>query len=262
MTPPDRKSGGPTSWPEVVAKFAPLYSAGLDMYDELPQELASSKPPQYAGGRFGGFDTSLAALVALRGPDLVLNALRPIASGLAHAIEEIDQKKNPLDRNRARPALYTLNVLNVARCVGATMTRIPVNPEQRWLPQLAELTSNMNERERHTLALASCAAALTTLVPPFADLPITGQPFVPQQTFGFNVTGFCGYLASAIEHGETYQNVEPAWLDFVHRFPFKLDTGMLGWPALLWAARAVYATLGDLPEDEVALELHHLVTGA
>lgn len=37
---------------------------------------------------------------------------------------------------------------------------------------------------------------------------------------------------------------------------------MLGWPALVWAARAVYATIGKVPEAEVALELHRLVTGA
>jgi len=112
------------------------------------------------------------------------------------------------------------------------------------------------------LAFAACAAARPTLMPRLADLPGLEAPFVPGRVFGFNVPGFAGDLASATEHGGTYQDIEPGWLDFVHSFPFKLDTRVLDWPALLFGARAVYATIGGLPEGEVALELHRLVTGA
>jgi hypothetical protein len=120
----------------------------------------------------------------------------------------------------------------------------------------------MNERERHTLALAANAASLPRLVPAFTGTRTLPQSFVPGQMHGFNVPAFAVYLATAIEREASYQDVEPAWLDFVHRFPYKLDTGMLSWPALMWAARAVYATIGKLPEEEVALELHRLVIGA
>lgn len=42
----------------------------------------------------------------------------------------------------------------------------------------------------------------------------------------------------------------------------KYEARMLNWPALLWAARAVYATIGGLPVAEVGDELHRLVTDA
>src|SRR5205085_1632733 len=130
-----------------------------------------------------------------------------------------------------------------------------------WLAQLAERTRELTEPERHALALAACAAARPTLVPPLADLPNVDEPFVANRVFGFNVPAFAGYLATAIDRGGSYQEIEPAWLDFVHRFPYKLAARTLGWPALLWAARAVYATIGELPENEVAGELHRLVSG-
>jgi hypothetical protein len=262
MSDSQSSTAGPVTWPEVVAEFAPLYSAGLDMFDELPHELASSKPPQYAGGRLGGFDITVAALAALCGGAAALKALEPIASGLARAVEEIEESTGPIDRNRVRPPLYTLNVLNVARCVGAPIPRVPADLEERWLPQLAKLMSSMNEREQHTLALASDAASLVALTPIFANTRAPTARFSAGEVHGFNVPAFSVHLAAAIEQGASYQDVEPAWLDFVHRFPYKLDTGMLGWPALLWAARAVYATLGKLAEAEVADELHRLVTGA
>lgn|SRR5262245_5872332 len=257
----DRQAGtaGPVSWPEVVASMAPLYEGNLRSFDNLPDRLASSRPPQYAGGRLGGFAITIATLAVLRGSASVMPLLERIAPSLPRVIRELP---DPLDKNAMLPALYTLSCLNVARSCGAALPAEANGAEERWLPQLADRARDLTEPERHTLALAACAAALTTLVPRFADLPGLEGPIVPGRVFGFNVPGFAGYLAAAVEHGGTYQDVEPAWLDFVHRFPYKLDTRMLDFPALLFAARAVCATIGGLPEGEVALELHRLVTGA
>jgi hypothetical protein len=238
--------------------MAPLYEANLGSFDNLPHRLASSSPPQYAGGRLGGFAITIATLAVLRGPASVMPLLERIAPSLPGVIRELP---DPLDRNALLPALYTLSCLNVARCCGALLPAEANGVEETWLPQLAGRANDLTEPERHTLAFAACSTGFTRLVPRFADLPGFEEPFVPGRVFGFNVPGFAGYLASAIEHSGTYQDVEPAWLDFVHRFPYKLDTRMLDFPALLLAARAVYATIGGLPESEVALELHRLVTG-
>ena len=261
MTTPNRESpaAGPVSWPEVVARIAPLFAKGPGFFAGLPERLASSSPPRYAGSELGGFEVKVAALATLRGPAAATTLFELASPALPRIIAEIG---DTIDRNRVVPAVFTLSYCNVVRCCGAPFPLEAEDAEQNWLPQLAERARELTEPERHSLALAACAAARPTLVPPFADLPETGEPFVPNKICGFNVPGFAGYLASAIERGGSYQDVEPAWLDFVHRFPYKLDTRMLDWPALLFAARAVYATLGDLPEGEVALELHRLVTGA
>lgn len=252
-------SVGPVTWPDVIAKIAPVYEKGLSFFDDLPEDLASTKPPQYAGARLGGFDATVAALAALRGPASVAAPFAMIASQLPHVIEQLG---GAIESKRVLPGLYTISTLNVARCCGIRVPPEADELEQRSVQQLADNASLLNERERHTAALAACAAARPSLVPALAELPALDETFAPGKIFGFNVSGFCGYLATAIDRGGTYENVELAWLDFVHRFPYKLDTTMLGWPALMWAARAVYRTIGDLPESEVTAELHKLVTGA
>ena len=261
MTTNERENAqaGPVTWPEVIAHYAPLYERDPDFFEDLPHDLAASKPPDYAGAELAGFDVEVAALAVLRGPSSIARHVALVAPALPHVIAEIG---DTIDADRALPAFYTLSYCNAARCAGAELPAAAVDAEEEWLPQLAERMSELTEPQRHTLALAACAAARVDLVATFAELAAGDDTFTPSRTFGFNVPEFAGYVARAIDRGASYQDVEPAWLDFVHRFPYKLDTRTLGWPALLFAARAVYATIGELPEGEVAMELHRLVAGA
>lgn len=249
----------PLTWPEVIEQLAPVFEEGLFFYDDLPQEIAAAKAPRYGGARFGGFDTTMAALAALRGPARVAPIIDTMAPSLDVAIEQIGPT---LDRDRYLAAYFTLNAMNVARCCGRAVPKAAVALEADWLEQLAKWTTQLPESDRHTAALAACAANRTKLVPTFAELRALDESFTAGQTFGFNVPAFAGYLAVAVDAGASYQDVELAWLDFVHRFPYKLEANTLSWPALLWAARAVYTTIGKLPENEVAAELHKLLTSA
>jgi len=250
---------GPVTWPEVVATIGSTYEKGLSFFDDLDERIKATKSPQYAAGNLGGFAISLSALAILRGCVAVAKQLAAVAPHVPRIIAELD---HPSARDAAIPTINALSYLNVVRCCGGRAPAEAEDAEQRWLDQLAREARELTEPERHTLALAACAAARPTLVPTFADLKGLPDSFVPEQTFGFDVPGFAAYLASGIDRGATYQDVEPAWLDFVHRFPYKLDARSLDWPALLFAARAVYVLLGELPEGEVAEELHKLVTGA
>jgi hypothetical protein len=110
--------------------------------------------------------------------------------------------------------------------------------------------------------LAACAAGRIDFVPELAGLPALDRDFEAQRVFGLDVSGFTGYLAVAVDRAASYKDIEVAWLDFLHRFPVKLESNELGWPSLLWAARAVYSTLGGLDEREVASELHRLLSTA
>jgi hypothetical protein len=249
---------GPVTWPEVIAKLAPLHEDGLDFFDDLPENIESATPPRWAGDELSGFDASVAALAVLRGSASVMPQLRRVGPLIPRIVHQLGDR---LDADRALAALTTLRYLNVARCCGTPITTEAGAAELHWIPQLADLRGTLGEYERHSVALAACAASLTSLVGPVADTRVP-RTFVAGQSFGFDVAGFTAYLASAIDHGASYQDVDLAWLDFVHRFPYKLDTNVLDWPSLLYAARAVYATIGGLPEGEVADELHRLVTGA
>ena len=254
----DRPGAGPVTWPEVIESIAPVYESDPDFFAELPSRLAASSPPRFAGAELAGFRTEAAALAVLRGPAAVRAHLALVSAALPRVIQEIGAR---IDEDRLLPAIYTLSYLNVVRCCGGAVPAGAEEAEHRWLPQLADRVHDLREPDRHMLAFAACAAALPSLVPSFADLPVDDEPFVANRTFGFDVPGFAGYLASAIDRGAGYLDVEDAWLDFVHRFPYKLATRSLGWTALLYGARAVYATLGGLPEEDVVSELHRLVTG-
>jgi hypothetical protein len=249
----------PLTWPEVIDRIAPVYEEGLFFFDDLPKDIAESVPPQFGGDRLGGFDTTVAALAALRGPARVSTIMAKIAPSLAFVIAQVGPE---LDRSRCLAAYFTLSYMNAARCCGGVVPEDAADVELVWIEQLAARSRDLPERDRHTAALAACAAGRGDLVPTFADLKALDQSFEPGKTFGFNVPAFAGYLGTAVERGASYQDVELAWLDFVHRFPYKLEANTLSWPALLWAARAVYATLGGLPENEVAAELHKLLTNA
>ena len=251
-------SAGPVYWPDVVATIAPMFDDCEDFYDDVPGQLAASKPPDYAGGWLSGCNIAAAARAVLRGPSSALPLLQLAMPGLPHVIDELPV----LDKDASLPAYFTLCFVNIARCCGAPCPPQAAGVELAWLPQLAQRAAQLNEVERHTLALATCAAGLAGLAGTFTQVVGLPTGFTPGQTQGFDVPAFAGYIAAALQHGASYQDVEPAWLDFVHRFPYKLDTRMLGWPALLWAARAVYTAVGGLPEGEVAMELHRQVTGA
>ena len=246
---------GPVDWPTVIARNTELYLNNLAIFDDLPAELAESRPPQYAGADLGGADNTLAAIAIMAGPERCMPLFAAVAPQIDHVLDEIGMT---IDRSTCIPALYTLSYLNVARCCGAPVSERARDIEREWLPLLAERARDLTDRERHTLSLAACAAPDVTLVTAFVggSLPAT---FVPGESFGFDVPSFARYLASAIDRGGEYLDVEPAWHDFVHRFPYKLDTRMLDWADLMWAGRVVLGTIGDLGEDWIAREIHETV---
>jgi hypothetical protein len=248
---------GPVAWPEVVAQYGPEYENNVDVFNSLPDQLGRLAPPRYAGGRLGGIADTAAALAVLRGPAAARPLIEHVAGSIPHVVAQLAPDLPEAGR---LAAAYTLAYLNAARCCGVPIGSESSSLEHQWLPQLAALRAKLTEEERHTLAFAAAAAGLPQVAAELAAQRL--EHFSPNVTHGFDVPAFAGYLAAAVEAGASYDDVENAWLDFVHRFPYKLDTGMLKWPALLWAARAIYATIGRLPDDEVATELHSLVAGA
>ena len=240
---------GPVNWPDVVSSYTLMYEQRLSSFDD----------PPHAGGEIGGFVNAVTALAVLRGPDSPTSLIQRVTPSVPRMIRGLPSR---VDTDAWLPAAYTLYLLNSTRCCGHALPPEAAGVEDDWLTQLATLANGMNEREQHTLGIAASAASLARLVPSFTGSGPLAERFVPGQMLGFNVPDFAVYIATALVHKASYQDVEPAWLDFVHRFPYTLDTGALSWPALMWAARAVLSTIGQLPEAEVALELHRLVTGA
>lgn len=176
--------------------MAPLYEENLSAFEDLPERLTGSKPPQYAGGRLGGFSITVSALAVLRGPAFVVPLLGRVVPSIPRVIRELPRR---IDKNAMLPAAYTLSLLNVARCCGVALPEEAGEVEDKWLPQLAERATDMTERERHTLALAAAAARLPALVSAFTNTRALPERLVPGEVHGFNVPGFAVYIATAIE---------------------------------------------------------------
>src|SRR6476661_1960570 len=105
MTPSVGKSedSPPLTWPEVIDQLAPVFDEGLRLYDDLPQDVADAKPPHFGGAEFAGFETTIAALAALRGPERAAVLIDKMAPSLKLAIEQIGPK---LDRDRYLAAFF------------------------------------------------------------------------------------------------------------------------------------------------------------
>jgi hypothetical protein len=181
-----------------------------------------------------------------------------VAPHLSRAVREVQP---PRRESQRLAAYWTLSQLNAAECIGESVETSTASLAAEWMPSLASKANAFVAEERHTLALMACAIGPVSEVRRFAT-DGTRRAFAADRTFGLNVPAFAGYLADAITAQAPYEAIERAWLEFVHNFPVKYEARMLNWPALLWAARAVYATIGGLPVAEVGDELHRLVTDA
>jgi hypothetical protein len=245
----------PISWPELIAAMRRIYHQDARWAEEIAREIATLRPPIYAATGFAGPAVVVAARAIIDGPAACTPLLERLVPLVPRALTDFPGSVGDLEL----PAIFLLSFLNAARCCGYAPAEAR-DLEPRWLRELAARVSELAEHERHTLALAALAARLPRLVPTFAPDRTTDTGFTPHRTFGFSVPGFAHYLAAALERGASYLDVEPAWLDFVHRFPYKLGAGTLDWPDLLWAARAVLTHFEGVPEGEVAARLHRLVT--
>lgn len=246
------------SWAVLLDEDALEEVENLAYFDNLADRIRAVRAPDTGGANLGAPASAVAAVTVLAGRALTLPLLEQVAPLLSGVIEELMPAPTP---QRSLDAFWTLSYLNSAQCAGTSVPSTASDAEAAWLPGLAALRDRFSEPEQHTLALAASACRQATLVPDILGVPAL-PAFSAYETFGFNVQAFAMYLAAAVQVSASYEDVEPAWFDFVHRFPFKLDTEMLDWPALLWAARTVYATIAGLPVGEVGDEIHKLVIGA
>lgn len=246
------------SWTALLDEATKEEVENLEIFDNLAERIRAVRAPGTGGAKLAAADRAVAAVTVLAGR----TSATPLLDQVAPVLSDVIQELMPVPgRKQLLAAYWTLSYLNAARCAAAAVPDAATDAERDWLPVLASMGDEFSELERHTLALAACACGHVAIVTSIVDARAL-PAFTPSETFGFNVQGFALYLAAAIEQRASYEDIEMAWLDFVHCFPIKLDTETLDWPALLWAARAVYSTIGGIPVAEVGDELHTLVTGA
>ncbi|BAH40465.1 MAG TPA: hypothetical protein DGD08_04765 [Gemmatimonas aurantiaca] len=246
------------SWAVLLQEATPEEIENLEFFDDLADRIRAVRAPDTGGANLGAPGRAVAAVTVLSGSataQVLLDQVAPLLPGVIQELMPVPARQQCLD------ALWALSYLNAAQCAGSDAPTEQQAAEIAWLPTLVASLGQFSESEQQTIALAAAACRQVSLVPSVFGLAAL-PTFTPGATFGFNVQGFALHIAAAIESRAPYEDVEMAWLDFVHGFPIKLDTGTLDWPALLWAARAVYATIGGIPVAEVGDELHALVANA
>lgn len=256
MTNSPSQRGVPVSWQELIVASLDSLPELLERVRGVPQEAAEIEPPWLVADVFGGPSIVLSQAAVVLGPEACAPFLSLLAPFLPQALSEIG---DTIDDETAKPALYLLAYVNVARCCGA-LAPGDGEVERRWLPPIAQLADTLSERDRFSLAFGAVAAGLPALVPDFIGGGPLPRSIEPGKSFGFNVPGFVRYLAAAETTGGTAADVLPAWTEFLDNFPRKLASNALEWFDLMWAARAFHARIEGEPDETVAEWLHRAVT--
>jgi hypothetical protein len=248
----------PVTWSQLLeverARLAELLPPILD----APARAARIKPPTSASRVLGGPSIILASAAVVLGPASCAPYFKVLLPLLPRVIAEL---RAELEENTTA-AKNVLSFANAARCCGASLPADAQALEPNWLPRLADQLDDLDELERQTLAFAALAAGRADLGMRYIGGGPLSTQVTPGETFGFDVQRFVRYLATAYVQNVSHADIELAWLDFVHQFPYKLAADTLSWPDLLWAARVVATHFEGIPVGEVAARLHRLVTGA
>lgn len=247
----------PVAWPDLLAREQPNMRAALATYDRLPEILETVRPPFTIAARFGSPAADLAHAAAVLGPEECLPALGLLEPFVPSACAEME---NGIDEALARPAVFLLDYINLARTCGGKVPAIAVELEFDILKSVVRFAESFEDTRCQILALAAVATGLTPLVPQY----LAGDPMpdavAAGEVFFFDFRGFTRYLAVAFEQGLTADDVAPAWRNFVESFPRKLAAGTADWIDLFWAARAYLTLFERRPVETVAGSLHEMVS--
>ncbi len=252
----------PTTWSALIAANKPdipEWAADLlERCDEAKELLAEGSP---VARTLLGVPSTLAQMAVVEGPDSIREIVQAWEPILGHAIGEIGETLSTNDRTMAS---VVLSFINVGSCTGVvfdsaldTATR---RAEAEWPRQLTTMVYGMSDRERWLASLSALSANQPEHAITLAGADTIPASVTPGEVFDFNVQGFIRYMAAAEHLGVPLEQVLPAFENFIARFPYKLQAGMLRFDELLYSARVVLSRIGTMSEKETGVELHRIVT--
>ena len=246
-------NGIPVTWPELIARNLDLTKYFVQLHQNRASELAELGSSPELAQSFGGPTLTMGQGVILLGPDFCDSALADWLAYLPNAIKCIT---DDLSSNTVT-GYHLLTFLNIAQCSGCTLPKVTIDLEKTWLPLMAQQSDRLNRTEQQSLALLSVAAQLPSLVPQFLSSNCT-DPFIPGKIFEFNVPGFIQYLDAAITQDATFDDVAPAWQNFLLAFPYILSALRVQWHDLLFVGK-VLAQIQHSPVELVAKNIHQQI---
>lgn len=167
-----------------------------------------------------------------------------------------------------------LNLGNIFECLGLPLAPRTQEIMRAWAPRIEVDRDEDPTHVYWSLAFAALAMGdrMTYLRlggfrganravpdPSHAGPPLGPFPLIPHQRFGFNQQGFLHHLAGAIERGGTFEDIAPAWEEYLINFPTLSQSRSVHLNTLLWVARCVFHRIAGHPLGETAARLHDAI---
>ncbi len=232
----------PVTWSELVNDRFPYLDGRLKGLARPVKRLPSSPDA------FRGISSLLAETVAARG---VAAAQPYFELAQPAALQALEQVTTDVEA-AAMIVDGALWFINLAQTAGSDLAGAFGSAQAAWLSEMAAV-----ERDgllRQSLAFSALAFGQDELVRQFVGPAPAGA--APGLTFQFNYPALIAYLSAACVRGASYEDVRPAWIDFLRSFPYKMGAKTAEWPHIFCVGRAVYHRIRDLPVSGVARETH------
>ncbi|MBA3458668.1 MAG: hypothetical protein H0T46_01815 [Deltaproteobacteria bacterium] len=258
-TPPE-----PPSWERILAHFESLAELNIrslrENRERRLQEYARSV------GIIGlslhiAASQSLMILVA-RGPEGLREDLRPLVPYARTEAEQMFRDYYRPDDTVTTNALASATGVCMYECLGLDAD----GALAVFKPHLIRIATSRRDEyvfDHWSRALAALVLDDRRTWGPIAGLlPNDPIPFTPGATFEFNVQGFIVHLAGAIVHGRPFDDVLPAWRDFLRSYPYLTRINMANTTTLLWSARLVHHHIAGNPLGTTAAFLYEEIRAA
>lgn len=182
-----------------------------------------------------------------------------IAEFAAPLISVLPQSCAFEDENRNQPGRIDIgeisffNWVNVLACGGYPdhtqhladrLSRIQTHPEHgpKW---------------HYARGFAALALGVRAVYRPLAGVLLDAPlEFTTGELVGFNNQALLRHLAAAVESDASFEDVRPAWSEFVRRMDSEEETGTLGAGSLFWVGRIVWHQIGGEPLGSVGDFVH------
>jgi len=207
---------------------------------------------------------SLSLMLIARGTAFVRRELDPLKHILPQSVDAYVQDCVG-DYTLASMLLEYTNITNIFEIVGL---EVPSQVLDSFRPLIVRVETDHRDMPGRHWTKALVALALGERLGWIAIagfLPTQNVPFVPRATFEFNMQGLIAHLGGALLTGATFDEVAPAWRQFMAVAVTLMDVHQIDEQVILWVARIVFHHIGKQPlgmvGDRVFEEISGLVEG-
>jgi hypothetical protein len=235
------------TWTEFVDDSWTWLDRRLPEAQESWESLIDAAPPLVPADVLCGASVLLAELVAARGVAAARSPLQFLLPRLPDAYRGVRAAANGSET--VEGALWFDNLVETS---GFHAERAP---HAKWLDAMQRHAKALERLQRHSFAFLSLAYGEYDRIPVFLGAPLPNQ-VTPGASFEFDYPSMLLYFGAACRDHAAFDAVEPAWLDFLQSFPYRLGAEAVEWPHLFCMGRAVYHHIQGMPVGEVARETH------